>query len=129
MDLAKSAMASQEYNNICEDLDTQVQTAYLKRTRTIGKSKKAKRPGGAGGGSHFVGGSTAGMARPGIGDVTRTLMDRRQKWKDTVGPVLDPEVSKIRRSKDPDSSIFKPEQMAEYLRRERESWDEEVEEE
>ncbi|RFU25746.1 hypothetical protein B7463_g10592, partial [Scytalidium lignicola] len=128
-ELAKEHMAHQEYTTILEDLDGQVQTAYLKRTRTLGKSKKTKRPGGAGGGSHFVG--TAGMARPGIGDMTKTLMERRHKWIDSIGMVFNNEGSlgKVPRSKDAGSSIFKPEIMGELVKKEKEGWDEEAEDE
>jgi len=129
-DLTKERMAHQEYTTILEDLDGQVQTAYLKRTRTLGKSKKTKRPGGAGGGSHFVGGVNTGMARPGIGDLTKMLMERREKWIKNIGLVFDDERSlgKVPRSKDEGSSIFKPEAMADLIRKEKESWDEEAEE-
>lgn len=129
-DLVKERMAHQEYTTILEDLDGQVQTAYLKRTRTMGKNKKTKRPGGAGGGSHFVGGAS-GMARPGIGDMTKTVMERRKKWIEGVGPVFDDERStvKVPRAANPGSSIFKPEDMAELTRKEKESWDEDAEEE
>ncbi|KAI1818315.1 histone acetyltransferases subunit 3-domain-containing protein [Poronia punctata] len=129
-ELVKERMAHQEYQTILEDLDTQVQGAYLKRTRTMGKSKKAKRPGGAGGGSHAAGGAGAGMARPGIGDVTKTLMERRRRWIDNIGTVFDdPRLGKVPRATDPDSSIFKPEIMTDLIKKERQSWDEEVEEE
>jgi len=127
-DLVNERMAHQEYSTILEDLDGQVQTAYLKRTRTLGKSKKTKRPGGAGGGSHFVGGTNTGMARPGIGDLTKTVMERRRKWIDTIGGVLDKDANQVRRNKDPGSSIFKPEDMADFVRKEKESWDDEAEE-
>ncbi|TVY34208.1 Chromatin-remodeling complexes subunit [Lachnellula subtilissima] len=128
-DLVKERMAHQEYTTILEDLDSQVQTAYLKRTRTMGKSKKNKRPGGAGGGSHFVGGAT-GMARPGIGDMTKTVMERRKKWIEGIGLVFDDERStvKVPRSSNPGSSIFKPEDMGELIQREKEAWDEDAEE-
>lgn len=129
MDLIRERMAHQEYQTILEDLDTQVNAAYLKRTRTMGKSKKSKRPGGAGGGSHFVGGA-AGMARPGIGDLTKTLMERRRRWIDTIGSVFDGEnLNKVPRVEDPDSSIFKPEEMAELIKKEKDQWDDEIEEE
>jgi transcriptional adapter 3 len=130
MDLVKERMAHQEYTTILEDLDSQVQSAYMKRTRSMGKSKKTKRPGGAGGGSHFVG-AGSGMARPGIGDMTKTLMERRKKWIDNIGPVFGNEKSlgMVPRVSDEGSSIFKPEDIAEYNRREREAWDEDVEEE
>lgn len=127
MDLVKERMAHQEYTTILEDLDGQVQTAYLKRTRTMGKSKKTKRPGGAGGGSHFVGPGGSGMARPGIGDLTKTLMERRRKWIDSIGMVFDEQ--KPPRSTDPDSYIFKPEMMGEFIRKEREAADDDGDEE
>jgi transcriptional adapter 3 len=127
-ELVNERMAHQEYSTILEDLDGQVQTAYLKRTRTLGKSKKTKRPGGAGGGSHFVGGANTGMARPGIGDLTKTVMERRRKWIDTIGGVLDKDANQVCRNKDPGSSIFKPEDMADFVRKEKESWDDEAEE-
>lgn len=129
MELTQARMAQQEFTTILEDLDSQVQTAYLKRTRTLGKSKKAKRPGGAGGGSHFVAGGTTGMARPGIGDMTKTLMEKRSKWINTIGVVFENDGNEVRRSKDPGSSIFKPEDMAEFMRKEKETWFEDGEDE
>jgi len=137
-DLVKERMAHQEYQTILEDLDSQVQAAYLKRTRTMGKSKKGKRPGGAGGGSHAVAasggaagsGAGPGMARPGIGDMTRTLMERRKRWIENIGTVFDDEaIGRVPRSTDPDSTIFKPAEMAALIKREKEAWDEEVDEE
>ncbi|KAI1331046.1 histone acetyltransferase subunit 3 [Xylariaceae sp. FL0255] len=129
-ELVKTRLAHQEYQTILEDLDTQVQGAYLKRTRTMGKSKKAKRPGGAGGGSHAANAAGAGMARPGIGDVAKALMERRCRWINSIGAVFDDEnLNKVPRVSDPDSTIFKPEIMADLLKNERQTWDEEVEEE
>lgn len=128
MELVRERMAHQEYQTILEDLDSQVQAAYLKRTRTMGKSKKTKRPGGAGGGSHVVGGA-AGTARPGIGDLTRTLMERRRRWIDTIGSVFDDEgMNKVPRMADANSSIFQKDDMAALVKREKELWDDEVEE-
>ncbi|KAI1440718.1 histone acetyltransferases subunit 3-domain-containing protein [Annulohypoxylon stygium] len=129
MDLVKERMAHQEYTTILEDLDTQVQGAYLKRTRTMGKSKKSKRPGGAGGGSHPAGGAGSGMARPGIGDVTKTLMERRKRWIENISPVFaDPNLGKVPRASNPDSTIFKPEIMAPLIKEERQVWEEVAEE-
>ncbi|KAH6990926.1 histone acetyltransferases subunit 3-domain-containing protein [Ilyonectria sp. MPI-CAGE-AT-0026] len=126
-DLVRERMAHQEYQTILEDLDSQVQAAYLKRTRTMGKSKKNKRPGGAGGGSHFVGGA-AGTARPGIGDLTKMLMERRRRWIDTIGSVFDDEsLGKVPRATEPESSIFKSKDMADLIKKEKEQWDEEDE--
>ncbi|KAL8722683.1 MAG: hypothetical protein Q9225_000850, partial [Loekoesia sp. 1 TL-2023] len=100
LELANERMAYQEYSTILDDLDGQVQQAYLKRTRTLGKSKKnVKRPGGAGGGSHPANvngaggaGDSLGVSKPGIGDLARQLMARRQKWVDMISPVFDGEV-------------------------------------
>lgn len=127
-DLVKERMAFQEYTTILEDLDSQVQGAYLKRTRTMGKSKKAKRPGGAGGAA--AANAAAGMARPGIGDVTKMLMERRKRWIDSIGTVFDDEnLGKVPRSENEGSSIFKPDMMADLIKKEKQAWDEEVEEE
>jgi transcriptional adapter 3 len=138
-ELVKERMAYQEYQTILEDLDSQVQAAYLKRTRTMGKKPKKARPGqavpagasGAGGAAAgAAGGPTAGMARPGIGDLTKTLMERRRRWIESIGTVFDDEgIAKVPRASDPGSTIFKPAEMAELLKREKEAWDEEVEEE
>ncbi|GAP84242.2 putative histone acetyltransferase subunit 3 [Rosellinia necatrix] len=129
-ELVRERMAHQEYQTILEDLDTQVQGAYLKRTRTMGKNKKSKRPGGAGGGSHPAGGAGTGMARPGIGDVAKTVMERRRRWIENIGTVFDDEnLGKVPRVSDADSTIFKPDVMADLMKRERQTWDEEAEEE
>lgn len=131
MELTKERMAHQEYTTILEDLDGQVQHAYMKRTRTMGKTKKAKKPGGAGGGSHAAGNAASGTARPGIGDVTKTLMERRQKWIDSIGTVFEDEraLMAVPRAEVEGSSIFKNEDMAELVKREKQAWDEEADEE
>lgn len=121
-EIARMRMAHQEYSTILDDLDNQVQQAYLRRTKTLGKSKKTqKRPGGAGGGSHYVAGhgGAAGVGRPGIGDAARTLMERRKKWIDSIGPVFQEGVTRI-----PRETIFGPETMAEFIAKEREGWEE-----
>ncbi|KAI9837055.1 MAG: hypothetical protein M1819_000704 [Sarea resinae] len=120
-DLAKERMAHQEYTTIRDDLDNQVQQAYLKRTRTLGKGKKhAKRPGGAGGGSHYVGGGP-GISKPGIGDFAKQLMERRKKWIDSIGPVFEPGLTKVPGK---DESIFDQLAMKTLLEKEQEGWDE-----
>ena len=126
LELAKERMAHQEYSTILEDLDSQVQQAYLKRTRTLGKGKKhAKRPGGAGGGSHFVaGGGSAGVTKPGIGDAARQLMERRKKWMDSIGPVFNEDVTRVRGAGE---GIFEDAIMQPLIQAEREGWDEEGE--
>ena len=141
LELANERMAHQEYTTILEDLDGQVQQVYLKRTRTLGKSKKnAKRPGGAGGGSHLVAngggggasgvngaagsGSSAGVTKPGIGDMARQLMERRKKWEGKIGPVFGDDVTRVRGSGE---GIFTDDAMEPLRRAELERWDEEAE--
>lgn len=130
LEIARERLAYQEYSTIHDDLDSQVQQAYLKRTRTLGKSKKGSqakhRPGGAGGGSHLVApnASGAGVSRPGIGDVARTLMDRRKRWVDCIGPVFKDCKTTVPGK---DESIFDPAVMEEYEKAEVEGWDEEQE--
>lgn len=132
LELANERMAYQEYSTILDDLDGQVQQAYLKRTRTLGKSKKnIKRPGGAGGGSHPVsvsgaGGDAVGVSKPGIGDLARQLMARRQKWVDMISPVFDGEMGGGLQFKDK-ATVFEEGVMERLMKAERERWEEETE--
>ncbi|KAI8933766.1 hypothetical protein NX059_009478 [Plenodomus lindquistii] len=122
LELTEERIAQQEYNTIADDLDNQLNAAYLKRNRNIGKGKKQnKRPGGAGGGSHAV--ANAGITRPGVGEPIRTLMERRQQWMDTIGPVVN-----FGKTGLPTSTIFDQEKMKELENREVEIWNTEAEE-
>ena len=124
LDLAQEQMAYQEYATILEDLDGQVQQAYMKRTRTLGKSKKnTKRPGGAGGGSHPVQ-NDGGISKPGIGDVARQLMTRRSKWEEKIGPVFRGDIRRVRGKGE---GIFMDADMEPLMRQEKERWEEEDE--
>ena len=92
-DLAKERMAHQEYSTIHEDLDSQVQQAYLKRTRTLGKTKKGgpgvgKPKAGAAGLVNGFAGAGVGALKRDIGENARMLMDRRRRWEDCIGPVF-----------------------------------------
>lgn len=126
LDMAQEQMAYQEYATILEDLDGQVQQAYLKRTRTLGKSKKnTKRPGGAGGGSHAIhGGASAdgGVSKPGIGDAARQLMNRRAQWEEKIGPLFRGDIRRVRGKGE---SIFTDADMKPLLVQEKERWEEE----
>ncbi|RPB25255.1 hypothetical protein L211DRAFT_848121 [Terfezia boudieri ATCC MYA-4762] len=84
-------LAYQEYATILEDLDKQVEQAYTKRTRNFKPKKKKVVPNGAG----------VAQARLGIGDQARTLMERRKRWKETIAPVFDKDMTRI-----PSESIF-----------------------
>ncbi|KAL1304524.1 hypothetical protein AAFC00_003509 [Neodothiora populina] len=85
LELTEERMAMQEYSTIADDLDSQINTAYLKRNRTMSKPKKGvgkARPGQAG---------TGGVAvtRNAVSEGVRMLMDRRKEWRDLIGPVVD----------------------------------------
>jgi transcriptional adapter 3 len=122
LELTEERIAQQEYNTIADDLDNQLNAAYLKRNRNIGKGKKQnKRPGGAGGGSHPV--ANAGITRPGVGEPIRTLMERRQQWISTIGPVVN-----FGKTGLPTETIFGEEKMRELENREVEIWNTEAEE-
>ncbi|KAJ6005361.1 hypothetical protein N7451_003305 [Penicillium sp. IBT 35674x] len=120
--IAQDHMALLEFTTIQDDLDSQVQQAYLKRTRTMGKSKKGAqakhRPGGAGGGSHIA----AGVSRPAVGDAAKIVMDRRKRWNDAFLPIFE-DIKTTIPSKD--ETIFDPATMAEYEKAELENWEEE----
>ena len=123
LQIAEEHMGHQEFTTIRDDLDSQVVQAFAKRNRTIGKGKKnVKRPGGAGGGSHFAGG--AGVSKPGIGDAARTLIDRRKRWIGTIVPIFSDDVTKVRTSGD---NIFNDEDIAPFIAAEKERLDEETE--
>ncbi|KAJ5746612.1 hypothetical protein N7520_011794 [Penicillium odoratum] len=120
--IAQDHMALLEFTTIQDDLDSQVQQAYLKRTRTMGKSKKGAqakhRPGGAGGGSHIA----AGVSRPAVGDAAKIVMDRRKRWNDAFLPIFEDIKTTIPTAGE---TIFDPTTMAEYEKAELENWDEE----
>ena len=119
LELTEERMAQQEYNTIADDLDNQLNTAYLKRNRNIGKGKKnAKRPGGAGGGSHPVN-AAAGISRPSVGEPIRTLMERKSQWNNTIGPVVNYGKTGL-----PKDSVFSDDVMKRLMDREQESWNE-----
>ncbi|KAF2707274.1 hypothetical protein K504DRAFT_411344, partial [Pleomassaria siparia CBS 279.74] len=122
LELTEERMAQQEYNTIADDLDNQLNAAYLKRNRNIGKGKKqTKRPGGAGGGSHPV--PNAGISRPGVGEPIRILMERKFHWNNTIGPVVH-----LGKTGLPTETIFPEERMKEFESREVEIWNNETEE-
>lgn len=143
LDIARERLAYQEYSTIHEDLDSQVQQAYLKRTRTLGKSKK---------GHHHTnhhqggGGGTAGRPRPNaaagpagaaaaavarqrdIGDSARMLMDRRKRWEDCIGPVFEGMRQGVPKGVEAGGeSLWEERVMERYEKGEREAMEEETE--
>jgi transcriptional adapter 3 len=131
LEIAKERLAYQEYNTIHEDLDSQVQQAYLKRTRTLGKTKKGgpgagkPRPGGHVVSAGGTAGAVAGMSRArDIGDNARMLMDRRKRWEDCIGGVFEGMKHGVPGK---ETSLWDPRVMAAYEKAEMESWEEEGE--
>ncbi|KAK9375899.1 histone acetyltransferases subunit 3-domain-containing protein [Lipomyces chichibuensis] len=90
-------MAYQEYTQILEDLDKQVDQAYMKRTRTI-KNKKKRVPGNST--PNGVGG--AGRTAD-LGEGIKALLDKRKRWIEKIGPVF-PSAEVMKRI--PRKSIF-----------------------
>jgi transcriptional adapter 3 len=120
-------MAKQEYTTIADDLDNQLNQAYLKRNRNIGKKgKQVKRPGGAGGGSHVVGvarpGATSSSSHTGVGEPIRSLMERKKKWNEWIGPVVD-----FGKTTVPKETIFPKDVIDKHAAKEQENWGEEQE--
>lgn len=70
----------------------QVEQAYSKRTRNMKATKKKKVvPNGVG----------VAQARVGIGEAARTLMERRKKWMNSIGPVFEEGLTRL-----PRGSVF-----------------------
>ncbi|KAB8446266.1 hypothetical protein FH972_025246 [Carpinus fangiana] len=114
-ELAEERMAKQEWSQISDDLDTQLNQGYLKRHRNSSKGKKnLKRAGGVGGGSHPI---PNGSSKPGLGEPIRNLMERRSQWNTMLGPVVDYGKTEI-----PKATIFDKESMDRHMAREKESW-------
>lgn len=120
LELVEERMAQQEYSTIADDLDTQLNQAYQKRHRNIGKGKKnPKKPGagglGANGALGLAGG--AGLSKPSVGEPIRSLMERRTQWMNLIGPVVDHGKSSI-----PRDTVFDEANMARLRAREQENW-------
>jgi len=127
LDLAKERLAYQEYSTIHEDLDSQVQQAYLKRTRTLGKTKKGgpgagkPKPGAQG----LAGAVGLGLSRArDIGDNARMLMDRRKRWEECIGPVFKDMKHSVPGK---DTTLWDPRIVEEYEKAEIEAFEEEGE--
>ena len=143
LELTEERMAMQEYATIADDLDGQLNAAYLKRSRNLGKGKKnVRRPGGgAGGGPGSTSASASasalasaasaggglgpgaalgpGMSRPSVGEPIRKLMERRRQWNSIVGPVVGGGMASL-----PAETVFSEEVMARLIAREQDNWNE-----
>ena len=92
LELTEERMAMQEYTNIAEDLDGQVNAAYLKRNRggverSKPPTKKQSAAAAARGGSGHGRGVAVSGGR-GVSEGVRQLMVKRKDWIEMVGPVV-----------------------------------------
>lgn len=110
-ELVEYNVAQQEWLTISDDLDSQLNQAYLKRYRNTGKGKnKVKRPG-------QPPGLTVGLSKPSLGESTRAIMQRRSDWREMIGPVVE-----YGRTAVPEETIFDPENMERLMQQERAQW-------
>lgn len=77
MTLTTDEMAKDEYTTILEDLDKQVEQAFLKRTRNLKATKKKRGPGEKG----------VALSKVGIGSNIRSLLEKRHKWITRIGSI------------------------------------------
>jgi transcriptional adapter 3 len=115
LELTEERMAMQEYSTIADDLDSQINTAYLKRNRTMSKPKKGSakgRPGGTG----------VAVSRNLVSEGVKMLMDRRKEWRELIGPVVDFGQQRI-----PKETVFDKENMERLEKVEADAGEEEIE--
>ncbi|QIW97048.1 hypothetical protein AMS68_002566 [Peltaster fructicola] len=86
LELTEERMAMQEYSNIADDLDNQVNAAYLKRNRSMAKPSHKKGQAQAKAGQKGV--ATGVVGGRGVSEGVRQLMQKRRDWIDMVGPVV-----------------------------------------
>ncbi|KAG9966732.1 hypothetical protein KCU61_g399, partial [Aureobasidium melanogenum] len=116
LELTEERMAMQEYSTIADDLDSQINTAYLKRNRTMSKPKKGAgkgRPGGTGG---------VAISRNLVSEGVKMLMDRRKEWRELIGPVVDFGQQRI-----PKETVFDKENMERLEKVEADAGEEDIE--
>ncbi|KAG5438914.1 hypothetical protein PCANB_002244 [Pneumocystis canis] len=80
-ELIKEHLAYQEYSIILNDLNKQVEQAFLKRSKIIEARKKR----GLGTNS-----ADLGSGRIGLSNYIQTLLERRKKWIEKVGSIFTP---------------------------------------
>ena len=108
-ELTEYAVAQQEWMTISDDVDQQLNQAYLKRHRNMGKGKnKARRPGGP------TGPGTA-VSKPSLGDSTKAIMQRRGEWREMIGPVVDFGEARLPE----EETVFSEDVMAPLIEKER----------
>ncbi|EJS42340.1 ngg1p [Saccharomyces arboricola H-6] len=99
--LVERQLAWQEYTSILEDLDKQIDQAYVKRIRVPKKRKKHHTTAS----SNVNTGTTSQIAQQKAANSSlKSLLDKRQRWVNKIGPLFDkPETMK----RIPNESVFK----------------------
>ena len=117
--LLERELAWQEYSSILDDLDKQIDQAYVKRIRAPKKKKRHHVSGStSGSNNHLHGGSSSGSSnyngtnlsasqlaqQKAANSSLKALLDKRQRWVSKIGPIFDkPEIMK----RIPKESVFK----------------------
>ncbi|OQO11935.1 hypothetical protein B0A48_03662 [Cryoendolithus antarcticus] len=117
LELTEERMAMQEYSNIADDLDSQVNTAYLKRNRSMTSKPSKKGSATSAAAARAAGRGLAATGR-GISEGTKALMQKRRDWIDMVGPVVGYGRAGI---PEPNETIFDVDGMAKFEKMEREA--------
>ncbi|GAV52877.1 hypothetical protein ZYGR_0AI01590 [Zygosaccharomyces rouxii] len=100
--LVERQLAWQEYSSILDDLDKQIDQAYVKRIRV--PKKRKKHHGGGSAGSVNQGTASQVAQQKAANSSLKALLDKRQRWIKKIGPLFDkPEVMK----RMPKESVFK----------------------
>ncbi|SCW04136.1 LAFE_0H06722g1_1 [Lachancea fermentati] len=100
--LVERQLAWQEYSSILEDLDKQVDQAYIKRIR-VPKNKKKKQQATASTGSTSQAAIQAAHQQAANSSL-KSLLDKRRRWISKIGPLFDkPEIMK----RIPKESVFR----------------------
>lgn len=81
-ELVKEHLAYQEYSIVLNDLNKQVEQAFLKRSRSIEVKKKRV--------IGNIGSSDIGLGRIGLSNHIQTLLEQRKKWIEKVGSIFTP---------------------------------------
>lgn len=105
--LLERQLAWQEYSSILNDLDKQVDQAYIKRIRVPKKKKKHTSSSSHSGhhGANTSGTTASQLAQQKAADSSlKSLLDKRQRWINKIGPLFDaPHIMK----RIPQQSVFK----------------------
>ena len=100
--LVERQLSWQEYSSILEDLDKQIDQAYIKRIRVPKKRKKNHSSGSA---NSVNQGTASQVAQQKAANLSlKSLLDKRQRWIKKIGPLFEkPEIMK----RIPKESVFK----------------------